>query len=305
MLPAVASAEILPQEVSVQPMSTDTAMNAQTDAQGSYLINPWTKEHVYYQDAVEDSSFTTSSIVTPEAALDNHVFYDEAALKNLEKLKQESTSASLQSQQDSTDLQYQQMTESKNTLSAQTNDQFAAKALTKAQYRGQFKELSLTFGAFSCPTAGNFLLHSLQDSPSNRSYAAGTTLSNGFSRTPSYTEISIPIANAVKTANAQGKKAVSGSGSHYTSAGNAGLDWYLTLGKYKHNWAAEKMTNGTWTIYINVNDRYDYTHISPIPSSLPAKAIALVSNHAADAQNAGAIVPYISNFYMQQPNYRP
>ena len=40
-------------------------------------------------------------------------------------------------------------------------------------------------GTLDCPTAGNFLKHSLQDNPSDREYPVGSSLSNAFSLTKS------------------------------------------------------------------------------------------------------------------------
>ncbi|MCY9517832.1 hypothetical protein [Paenibacillus apiarius] len=241
--------------------------------------------------------------ITESQSISSDILYDDEAKAVLDKIKEENNRALQEydniKKEEQAYLQQLQMFRITNI-----NSEIRPLAQSKSWYRTEFTALALTFGIYDCPTAGNFLLHSLQDKPEDRNYPAGSSLSNGFSRTSSYTEISIPMASAIKKANSDGKSFVSGSGSHYTSAGNAGLDFYLTIGKYSYNWAAEKKSNGSWKVYININDKYDYDTIDPLPNSFPANAIALVSNHAADAQRAGAIVPYFIHMYMQQ-DYTP
>lgn len=283
----------------VLPGAASAQSNTPKDmSQDNYLINPWTKLKVYYN---EESPSQRSLSAQPTG----EIFNGEEAVLILNKLKTSMADATNQSNSQDTNQKYEQLLSQHNTSALNNSNQLQPFAQTKAWYRTEFTALAYTFGVFSCPTAGNFLLHSLQDNPSDRNYEAGSSLSNGLSLTTSYTEISIPMAAAIDQAHAKGDTYVGGSGSHYTSAGNAGLDWYLTLGKYKYLWAAEKQSNGKWTVYININDKYDYDTIDPLPSSFPASAIALVSNHAADAQDAGAIVPYWSHFYMKQTNYTP
>lgn len=267
-------------------------------SQSNYLINPWTKEKVYYNEESPSQISLLSNQPTSE------IYSGEEAKLILDKLKASSSDEINNSNSEETDLKYQLLL-SQNNTSLNNPNLIQPYAQSKTWYRTEFTALALTFGTLSCPTAGNFLLHSLQDNPSDRTYEAGTSLSNGLSKTSSYTEISIPMATAIDKAHAKKETYVGGTGSHYTSAGNAGLDWYLTLGAYSYIWAAEKQSNGKWTVYININDEYDYDTIDPLPSSFPANAIALVSNHAADAEVAGAIVPYWSHFYMKQTNYTP
>lgn len=230
-----------------------------------------------------------------------NIQYGDEARSVLNMLKKEGTRSYFNSQSEVTDFKYQELLRRNSSqpynLIQPTN--------TKAWYRAEFTALALAMGALSCPTAGNHLFHSLQDDPDDRTYPAGHSLSNGFSLTSSYTEIAIPMAAAIDAAHASNKTIVSGTGSHYTTAGNAGLDWYLTIGKYSYIWAAEKNSNGKWTVYVNINDKYDYETIYPLPSSFPQNLITLVTNHAADAQEEGAIVPYWIHMYMVHENYSP
>lgn len=172
---------------------------------------------------------------------------------------------------------------------------------SKSWYRTEFTTLALTMGALNAPTAGNFLKHSLQDKPKDRSYAAGSSKSNGFSNTIAYTEISIPMAKAIDAANKAGEKATGAfNKSKATSIANVGLDWYLTIGKFSYDWMAEKQSNGKWKVYIGIHDVYDYTKSKKIPQNFPSNLITLVANHAADAQAAKAIVKYKVDLYMEQ-----
>ena len=56
----------------------------------------------------------------------------------------------------------------------------------------------------------------------------------------------------------------------------------------------------SWKVYIGIHDTYDYDKVDPLPSAFPTKYITLVANHATDAQQAGAIVPYYVNMFMEQ-----
>ncbi|WP_260399014.1 hypothetical protein [Peribacillus simplex] len=172
---------------------------------------------------------------------------------------------------------------------------------SKSWYRTEFTALAVTMASLDCPTAGNFLKHSLQDKPTDRSYAAGSSKSNGFSKTKAYTDISVPMATAIDKANKAGEKATGAfNKSKATYIDNVGLDWYLTIGKFSYDWMAEKQSNGKWKVYIGIHDRYDYTKSKRIPGRFPSNLITLVTNHAADAQTAKAIVPYKVDLYMEQ-----
>lgn len=260
------------------------------EVESSYLINPWTKEKVYYQTSSEDEvMYSRTTQEKAEPTLDK-TFYDEDAIEILNSIKSDEQKARL-----------------KQLIQKPVEDTFAPEFQTKglhskAWYRTEFTAVAIAFNAAGWPKASGALAHSLQDNPDTREYLAGSAYSNSFSTTTSYTEFSILIAEKIDQAHAANKTIVSGSGSHSTSSSNAGLDWYLTLGKYNYLWGAEKNSNGTWSVYIRVSDLYDFDKVA-VPSSFDL--IAIVSNHAADAQTAGAIVPYFNILYNQHLSYKP
>lgn len=183
-----------------------------------------------------------------------------------------------------------------------TIETFALKS--KKWYRTEFKALALYAGTIDLPTAGNYLNHSLTDKPSNRLNNVGSGHANALSLTKMYTTISKRMASSIKTAHAAGKKGVGGKGSIATSVGNVGMDFYFTYGKVSYSWAAVKKSKTNWLVSISIMDKYDYNKIKKINSGFPQKYIDLANNHAANAQKAGAIVPYnITNMFNQ--NYKP
>lgn len=186
-----------------------------------------------------------------------------------------------------------------------TNKVLRASSLqSKAWYRAQFKTLALTAGTLNLPTAGNYLYHSLQDNPTNRTNNIGSGHANALSLTKMYTTISVPMATAIKKANREGKTYVGGNSSIQTTVENVGLDFYLTYGALTYSWGASKLKDGSWAVNIVIYDTYDYLKIKKINRPFPYNLIDLANNHAADAQTAGAIVPYtITNLFYH--NYRP
>lgn len=235
---------------------------------------------------------------------EQNLLYDEKAEEVFERMKYENEQAKKDyPRMSEADREYMETAEKLYNLNNSMG--ITPMNFSKAWYRTEFTALALAMAHYGAPRAGNFLGHSLQDYPSSRSYPAGSSLSNDFTWTPIYTEISIPMAQAIDIAESQGRHFVADSDSDATSIGNAGLDFYLTFGKFNYEWSAGRnSSNGSWDVYINLNDRYDYERSKSIPSSFPHNFIQLVVNHAADAQAAGAIVPYMTNVYFQQ-NYTP
>lgn len=175
---------------------------------------------------------------------------------------------------------------------------------SKSWYRAEFKAMALYAGTINLPTSGNYLNHSLQDNPSNRTNGVGSGHSNALSLTRMYTTISVPMASEIDKAKAAGKTSTGGSGSIATSVSNVGLDFYLTYGRVAYTWGASKLSSGSWAVNIVITDTYDYAKIKKVSTTFPQNMIDLANNHAADAQTAGAIVPYnISTVFYQ--DYKP
>lgn len=179
-------------------------------------------------------------------------------------------------------------------------------SMSKSWYRNEFKALAFYANAYlSLPTASSYLYHSLQDYPSNRYNYAGSSHSNAFSWTRLYTDLSIPMANQIKLAKQQGKTSTGGTTSAQTSVSNVGLDFFLTYGKIDVSWSAQKRSNSNvWDVWIVISDIYNYDKIKKISSPFPQNLIDLANNHAANAQAAGAIVPYYVVTYFEQ-TYTP
>ncbi|MFD2117174.1 hypothetical protein ACFSTH_13995 [Paenibacillus yanchengensis] len=265
--------------------------DVEVSSQKSYIINPWNNEKVYYFDEEPSNSNKASSLVESNS----EILYEEDARKVLESIKAEN--------EESLGMNYLSIVENEFNNINNLVQPFALQSTL--WYRAEFTIVAASFNTFAWDKAAGFLRHSLTNSPAVKSYAAGTPYSNSFSNTTSYTEISIPMALAINKAHSQNKTVVSGTGSNTASANNAGMDWYLSINKYNYSWAAEKESNGKWTVYINISDKYDFETVKNVPSNFPQNLIDTINNHAADAQQVGAITPYYIQLYMKQSNYVP
>lgn len=260
---------------------------------GTIVESPWEEL---------DVSFTLDEELPSS---DNKVVYEEAA----QTIKDEILSGGENGERKSI-IQLPTQTSENIKLQAAANLQQSnvirpVKLNTKSWYRTQFNTLALAMGSYNAVTAGQHLKHSLQDKPADKDYGVGHKLSNGFSKTKVYTEISIPMAKEIDKAAKAGKTAVGAfDKSSATSISNSGLDWYLTIGKFSYDWMAEKVSSKKWKVYIGIHDTYNYEAVHPLPKDFPTNLITLVANHAANAQKAKAIVPYQIDIFMEQ-NYTP
>lgn len=136
--------------------------------------------------------------------------------------------------------------------------------------------------------AAELLNHSLQDSPSTRSYGVGSTMSSKLANTTEHKNLLNSIRNKLKTI----------SGSSYTTSGSfavtSNTDLYLALNKVSYTVNCTKQSNGVWMINFTYSDTYDFerTAWGKYGSSLGSAAVTALNNYAALSQSAGAIVPY-------------
>lgn len=286
------SAAFMPYAISSNTTYADSLSVEASTPITNGVNNAWTDGTVNNEQLKEEADLSTWNIR-----------YDDEAKTVLKSIKSNNISAlKAQAQQEAEAKFLEEVQQFQSSTNANDQLNFAAAAeKTKAQYRSDFNLVALSLGSFSCPFAGQALKNSLQDSPSALDYAAGSSRSNAWSLTSAYTTVSIPIAKAIDNANAAGKTFVSGDSSVATSAGNAGLDFYLALGKVTVSWAAEKVS-GSWKVYIHTYDKYDFQD-KTVPSSFPNNIITIANNEGAKAQAAGAIVPYFIHIYTQQ-NYK-
>lgn len=165
-------------------------------------------------------------------------------------------------------------------------------SLDKWLYRYQLSRWSEALIDAGLPMSGAFLFHSLQDEPSELVYEAG----EGYSNTVKNSEV---IKNFIKSFRSE----LPSSGNYYSKTGSLTLDKpvdvYLSLNKVSYIAGAEKI-NGSWKVYLRLYDTYDFEHQNYTTSNgVPSAFVTWVNNHAADAQEAGAIVPYSITIYMQ------
>ncbi|MEE6134636.1 hypothetical protein [Priestia sp. GS2] len=279
--------------------TTSFAAESTASDDENMISNPW-DESTQTFPSTEDS-LVEEAIIKPE-----EVVYDQSALELADEIKSDSAAAEqvedIIAEEDVTFQDEVPLTmPPSNVMEGQEVMLQSTSLKAKSWYRDQFKKMSLYMGTVKLPTSGNFLYHSLQDKPSDRQYSNSSSLAKAFSLTKVYTSISVPMAEEIKKANKAGRKAVGAFNlSSSTNIANAGLDFYLTFGKFSYDWAAEKQSNGKWKVYIGIHDKYDYLTIKPIPKNFPDNYISLVNNHAANAQKAKAIVPYYIDVFREQ-----
>ncbi|WP_257131969.1 hypothetical protein [Bacillus toyonensis] len=275
--------------VSLSPVTSFAAEPNDTNyvmSEGSNIKNPW------------DGKSQTFKVTEPVETGSSKIVYGDEAKAIGDKLKKSQASAA----ENYNIMQQESSLNSLNNTQSNMAPIQRAALNSKSWYRSEFNALAIAMGTLDCPTAGNFLKHSLQDNPGDRKYPVGSSLSNAFSLTKIYTQISVEMAQQIKKTNSQGGNVIGGmSKSAATSIGNSGLDFYLTVGKFSYDWMAEKQPGkSSWKVYIGIHDTYDYDKVDPLPTAFPTKYITLVANHAANAQQAGAIVPYYVDMFMEQ-----
>ncbi|MBP2070612.1 hypothetical protein [Thermoanaerobacterium butyriciformans] len=159
-------------------------------------------------------------------------------------------------------------------------------AVTKALVRLSFKAVVTGGNALGYKFAAELLDHSLQDSPSDKSYNRGSTRSNQVQNSSEFKS----IVKNIKSQLAKTSKTVwSDTGS---TTLNSTTDLFLALNKVSYIAGAEKV-NGKWTIYIRFHDTYDFEYKDWMgaPGVSGAMATAL-NNYGAYANSIGAIVSY-------------
>lgn len=158
-------------------------------------------------------------------------------------------------------------------------------AVTKAVVRAEFKTVATAGKALGYKTAAAFLKHSLQDSPSNLSYASTTSYASQISKSSKCKKIVNDFKAYVKD-----KKLSSRTTSGSTTL-NTSTDLKLAYNKVSYIARGTKK-NGTWTLKITFSDTYDFDTISWKEAMKGDTAVAILNNYAAHAQSLKAIVPY-------------
>ena len=180
-----------------------------------------------------------------------------------------------------------------NNVIANTNE--ARGALTKAAYRAIFTQAA-NYGSLPWPIAGNLLGHSLQDNPSNLSFFTGSYTSNevyGIAKLQNF----INQTRSITATTSSTSYSAEGS---YNMANSGNMDLRLALGKVDYKVIAFK-SGSYWQYVYTVEDVYNYEYWDPnVNDDTLANIIRNMNNVAADAQEAGAIVPYKIYIYYEE-----
>ena len=163
----------------------------------------------------------------------------------------------------------------------------ARASLGKAAIRTFFKTLANAGKVAGFKTAGNLLLHSLQNKPSNLFYSTNSTQAKQIKKSSECKKIVSTFKKYV-SGKRLSQRFVSGSTTLCST-----LDLKLAYNRVKYTVSGSKnKKTGVWTLNIVFSDRYDFEMQSWKNAMSGNPAITGVNNMAALAQKAKAIVPY-------------
>lgn len=158
-------------------------------------------------------------------------------------------------------------------------------AISKSVVRASFAAVVTAGELAGLDTAADFLEHSLQDTPSNLSYASTSSYANQILNSSECKKIISDFKAYVK-----GKNLVGRSTSGSTTL-NSTTDLHLAYNKVSYNISGIKR-NGVWTLTIKFKDTYDFEKQAWKNAMTDNVAVTALNNYAAYAQDIGAIVPY-------------
>lgn len=163
----------------------------------------------------------------------------------------------------------------------------ARASLTKAAVRTFFKGLANAGKIAGYKTAGDLLLHSLQDYPSNLSYGYTTRQAKQIQNASECKKIVSAFKSYVS-----GKKLSQRVTSGSTTL-NSTTDLHLAYNRVSYVARGSKNSKtGVWTLNIVFSDRYDFEKQAWKNAMTGNPAVTAINNMAAAAQNMKAIVPY-------------
>lgn len=163
----------------------------------------------------------------------------------------------------------------------------ARASLTKAAVRTFFKGVANAGKIAGYKTAGDLLLHSLQDHPSNLSYGYTTRQAKQIQNASECKKIVSAFKNHVS-----GKKLFQRVTSGSTTL-NSTTDLHLAYNRVSYVARGSKNSKtGVWTLNIVFSDRYDFEKQAWKNAMTGNPAVTAINNMATAAQKMKAIVPY-------------
>ncbi len=164
---------------------------------------------------------------------------------------------------------------------------YARQSITVTFLRAQFRIAADIGESLGYSNAANFLRHSLQDNPTNVSFAVGTVESDWIKDSVEYEEIFDDFKDYVAEKDLRART-TSGS-----TTLNSTSDLHLALNKVEYIASGTKSSSDVWTLTITFKDTYDFEE-APW-GDMGGELVTIVNNYAALAEDLGAIVPYDIN----------
>lgn len=163
----------------------------------------------------------------------------------------------------------------------------ARDALSVLTYRKEMRTVVAGGRAAGYTTSAELLEHSLQDKPSNKTYKAGSRVSNQIKNSSEYKKELDKIRNTLKSVSGT-SKSINGS-----MALTSTTDLHLAFHAVSYT-ANCKKVSGKWNITVTVTDRYDFAYQKwgSYGKGLSNAAKVALNNYGYNAQKVGAIKNY-------------
>lgn len=175
------------------------------------------------------------------------------------------------------------------------NTRMARDTFSKEAYRSDLRMLGNICKGIGLYYTGEFLLHSLQNKPSNKSYAASSNLASDIKQQSGYKDSKKYIKQDCISAEKKGKTTAYRSNSFgLTRTAGTQKAWDMYLAIHNTNYTANcTKKSGKWNLVMKTSDVYNFEYWNlKNYKGMTSKGVAIINNYAAAAQKIGAIVPY-------------
>ena len=163
----------------------------------------------------------------------------------------------------------------------------ARASITKAAVRLSLK-VAAEIGSIPWPVAATLLNHSLQDDPSDLTYASGT-VADSVRDCSEYDDILAVAKEKVNDYIGSSVAKVSYSGSTTLDSTS---DLKIAFNKVSYDVELIKTSDRAWTIKITIHDTYNFDPETWKDLSSDPDIVDLMNNYGIYAEQVGAVVPY-------------
>lgn len=162
--------------------------------------------------------------------------------------------------------------------------------MSKEGYRTVFRGAANTLKSTGHYYAGDFLLNSLKDKPSYKSYSASSNLAADIKLQAGYKDSRNAISKAIYSlpSSQTSYTRINSFNLNRNGANVKAMDLFLALHGVSYKAVANKSSSGGWKYTMTVTDTYDFKKENYKDSPI----VNTVNNYAVGAQKAGAIVKF-------------